>query len=82
MKRKMKEDIICYCRQVSRKSIEKAIKEGAKSLEDIRWSTEACKGDACKDLHPNGEGCEHEVKQMIIAHHGQIEGSTCSCCGH
>ncbi|TLX71129.1 NAD(P)H-nitrite reductase [Labilibacter sediminis] len=77
----MQEDIICYCRQVSRETIEKAIKNGAKSIEDIRWSTEACKDNKCADKHPNGKGCEHQVKQMIIAHHGDIQGPKCSCCG-
>ncbi|WP_289053799.1 (2Fe-2S)-binding protein [Carboxylicivirga marina] len=77
----MKNDIICYCRNVKRETVEIAIKNGAKSLDDIRWSTDACKGEKCKDLHPNGEGCEHAVKQMIIACHGEIQGPKCSCCG-
>jgi len=77
----MSEQIICYCRNVSRETIEKAIKDGAKSLDDIRWSTEACKENNCKDKHPEGISCEHEVKKMIIAHHGEIQGPKCSCCG-
>lgn len=77
----MKEDIICYCRMVSRETIEKAIIDGAKSLDDIRWSTEACKDNRCAVTHPKGECCEHQIKKMIIAYHGEIQGPRCSCCG-
>ena len=77
----MKDPIVCYWANVSRETIEKAIKDGAKSIEDIRWSTHACKDNKCKEKNPKGVCCEHEIKQMIIDHHGDIEGPKCSCCG-
>ncbi len=77
----MQEDIICYCGNVNRETIENAIKKGAKSLDDIRWSTNACKDNKCKETHPKGECCEHEIKKMIVEIHGDIEGPKCSCCG-
>jgi len=75
----MQEDIICYCRRVSRATVQQAIEKGAKSLEDIRWSTDACKDNQCEKKHPKGISCEEEVKQMIMEYHGHIEGPKCSC---
>lgn len=79
----MSEDIICYCHNVSRATIQEAIeKRNAKSLEDIRWTTDACKDHKCEEMHPKGICCEDEVKHMITQFHGKLvePESTCSCC--
>ena len=79
----MKDDIICFCRNVSRADIQEAIeKRGAKSILDIQWTTEACKDHKCGKVHPEGTSCEDEVKKMIVAHHGHCvePEKTCSCC--
>jgi len=36
------EKLICYCKQVSKRKIEKAISEVAKTLKDIQEITGAC----------------------------------------
>lgn len=73
-------DIICPCKSVTKFEVEKAIKNGAKSIEDIRWNTNACKDNKCHEKHPNGISCEEEIKQLIKAEHGCVEDN-CSCCG-
>lgn len=76
----MTQDIVCYCGNVSRGALEVAIKAGAKSIEDIRWNTNACKDNRCKQTNPSGKCCEDEIKQMIRDIHGCLDDQ-CSCCG-
>jgi len=59
------EKMICYCKQVSRKEIEKAIKLGAKTLSDIQKSTGACTGNQCKELNPSGKCCSGDIKRLL-----------------
>ncbi|WP_075589665.1 bacterioferritin-associated ferredoxin [Labilibacter marinus] len=73
-------DIVCYCGNVDRETLAKVIKDGAKSIEDIRWITAACKDNRCATTNPKGVCCEDEIKAMIVAEHGCIE-DYCTCCG-
>ena len=57
--------MICYCKQVSRKEIEKAIKLGAKTLFDIQKSTGACTGNQCKELNPSGKCCSGSINRLL-----------------
>jgi len=77
----MKDQIICYCRGVKKSTIEQAIHNGAKSLDDIRWVTDSCKSNDCGEKHPQGVSCDHLVADMIQKHHGGIDRPSCSCCG-
>jgi len=58
--------IICYCKYVTQIEIEKAIKEGAKTLSDIQKRTGACTGNQCKELNPSGKCCSDTIDQLLI----------------
>ena len=57
--------IICYCKQVTQKEIERAIKGGSKTLVDIQQSTGACTGNQCKELNPSGKCCSGTINQLL-----------------
>ena len=58
-------DLICYCCEVDKKTIVKAIKEGANTLSLIKEKTTACTGSRCKELNPNKRCCSKEINQLI-----------------
>ncbi len=67
---------ICYCKNVSKKVILDAIKDGAKTLKDIQEKTGACTGNQCKELNPSGKCCSEEIENLL-----NISNSKgCSCC--
>ena len=68
-------EIICYCKNVSRQTIETAIKNGAKTLKDIQKITGACTGNQCKELNPKGVCCSSDIIPMLPEKKKQ-----CSCC--
>ena len=47
-----KDEIICYCSNVTRGEIEKAMDNGAKNLDDIKEITGACTLCNCKEMNP------------------------------
>ncbi|MCF8063639.1 MAG: (2Fe-2S)-binding protein [Desulfarculaceae bacterium] len=46
------EALVCYCSQVSKGDILAAMRAGAKTLEDIKRATGACRVSRCKELSP------------------------------
>jgi bacterioferritin-associated ferredoxin len=56
---------ICYCKKVTKESIIRAIKNGARDLDDIKLMTLACTGTKCKTENPHGVCCEKDVVEMI-----------------
>ena len=61
----MKDEIICYCSNVSKNKIIEAIKNGAKSLQDIRDATGACTVGRCKELSPRKKCCSSEIVKLL-----------------
>jgi len=59
------ERMICFCKQVTQKEIEKAIKMGAKVLSDIQNNTGACTGNQCKELNPSGKCCSGNINELL-----------------
>lgn len=59
------EKIICYCKHVTQKEIESAIKQGAKTLSDIQETTSACTGNQCKELNPSGKCCSGDINRLL-----------------
>ena len=72
-------EIICYCRNVSKLEIESAILNGAKTLKDVQEITGACTGNQCKELNPSGRCCSTEIKEMLKDNTGN-QPNHCSCC--
>ncbi len=58
-------DLICYCCDVDKQSIVKAIKNGSRTLKEIKATTAACTGDECAIVNPNKRCCSKEIKQLI-----------------
>ncbi|HEY6915699.1 MAG TPA: (2Fe-2S)-binding protein [Paludibacter sp.] len=74
------DEIICYCKQITRSEIEKAIFEGAKTFKDIQEITGACTGNQCKEMNPSGECCSMEIFAILKENKPKTTGSCC-CCG-
>lgn len=47
-------EIVCYCNNVTKGEIWKAMDEGAKTFGDIQKATGACTKGDCKNLSPRG----------------------------
>lgn len=45
---------VCYCSNVTKGDILKAVAEGAQSLADIKKMTGACTVSRCKEMSPRG----------------------------
>jgi hypothetical protein len=57
--------IICYCSNVSKNEILNAIKNGAKTLDDIRKVTNACTISKCKEMNPNKRCCSGDILNIL-----------------
>ena len=66
MKAKEKKKLVCLCNGVEQSLIEKAIKEGAKSLDEIFDLTSAGVG-AC------GSSCRPQIKKLLEIHKNEIK---------
>lgn len=74
------DEIICHCKQVTKREIEKAILGGAKTLKDIQEITGACTGNQCKELNSSGKCCSTDINAMLPNPKFKI-ASSCGC-GH
>ena len=79
----MKEKIICYCTNVSEKTIRKAIQNGSKNLSDIQKITGACTGNKCKELNPKKRCCSEDIIKILNEGLGFSNNNlnTCHCDG-
>jgi hypothetical protein len=62
------DDIVCFCRVVSKAAIVAAIDSGILSLEGIAKETTACTGSWCEDINPMKRCCSVEIKALIEAY--------------
>jgi len=60
-----KENIICYCSNVSKDEIVLAIVNGAKTLDDIRYTTKSCTIGRCKEFSPHKKCCSSEIRKLL-----------------
>jgi len=58
-------DYICWCKKVTKKTILDAIRDGAKTLADIKKTTQACTGNDCKNTNPLKRCCSKEIKELL-----------------
>jgi len=58
-------EMICYCSNVPKDEIVKAIENGAKTLDEIRQSTGACTVGRCAELSPRKKCCSPEIMKVI-----------------
>jgi len=64
------DNIICYCSNVSKDEILRAIINGAKTLDDIRIATKACTIGRCKEFSPHKKCCSSEILGLLKMSHG------------
>jgi NAD(P)H-nitrite reductase large subunit len=73
-------EIVCYCRNVDKGRILKAIREGASTLKDVMERTSAGNGRDCAIKHPRKICCQMDIKRMLDLYAGK-EGNRESGCG-
>jgi len=61
----MHNEIICYCSNVNKQEILNAIKDGAKTLQDIRDITGACTLGRCKEFSPKKKCCSADIIKIL-----------------
>lgn len=60
-----KQDMVCYCSNVTKDDILQALDNGAKTLDDIRNTTGACTLGKCKELSPRKRCCSPIIIEII-----------------
>lgn len=61
------DELVCWCNSVSKRSIQDAIQNGARNMDDIRRITGACTKGRCKELSPRGRCCSKEITMLLEA---------------
>ena len=61
-------EMICYCSDVSKDDIIKAIDNGATTLDEIRKATNACTVGRCAELSLRKKCCSPEILRVIKEH--------------
>ena len=59
------DEIICYCSNVTREDILKAMENGAKTIKDIKEMTGACTICKCEKLNPKGKCCANDIREVM-----------------
>ena len=59
------DELVCWCAGVSAGGIRDAVKNGARTLEDIREATGACSKGDCKNTNPRGRCCSVEIARFL-----------------
>lgn len=73
------DEMVCYCKEVTKGEIVEAIRGGADSLKKIQKTTGACTGNKCAELNPTGKCCDKDIIELLRME-GFEETSGCSCC--
>ena len=63
-------EMICWCSGVTRGRITEAIKNSAKTLDDIRRMTGACTLGKCREMSPKKRCCAPDII-AILKEYGQ-----------
>ena len=56
---------VCYCNNVSKEEIVRAIAKGAETLEEITRLTGAGKGTECATKNPSGRCCCTDIQALV-----------------
>ena len=56
---------VCYCNNVSKEAIVRAIAKGAATLEEITRLTGAGKGTECAKKNPSGRCCCTDIQALV-----------------
>lgn len=61
----MNQEIVCYCSDVTKKDITEAIRQGARTLDDIRQMTGACTQGNCQEKSPLKTCCAPQILKLL-----------------
>ena len=59
---------VCYCNNISKDAIVRAIAKGAETLEEITRLTGAGKGTECAKKNPSGRCCCTDIQALVEAY--------------
>ena len=59
------DEIICWCSNVTRGDILKAMDEGARTIDDIKKMTGACTVCNCKEMNPKHICCKGDIRRVM-----------------
>jgi bacterioferritin-associated ferredoxin len=72
------DEIVCYCKNITKSEIEAAALKGAMTLREIRAVTGACTGNQCRELNPEGTCCSRAIFE-ILYNLKKGNQANCSC---
>ncbi|MDO4266136.1 MAG: (2Fe-2S)-binding protein [Eubacteriales bacterium] len=64
------EEIVCYCSDVTKGDILRALENGARTLSDVRKATGACTKPDCMNKSPRKSCCSPVIMQVIKEYYG------------
>ncbi len=74
------DQIVCYCKNVSKAEIVHAIKQGNTTLKLIQEKTSACTGGNCKQMNPSGACCSADILSLIALYTDTAPDKEEHCC--
>ncbi len=70
---------VCYCNNVNKEQIVRAIAKGAETVEDIARLTGAGKGGECATKNPAGRCCCADIQALIDAYLPALKAIRSGC---
>jgi len=70
------DEIVCWCRQVSKGTLLEAIRHGATDMAAIRSATTACTIGNCRELNPRHRCCSRDIQRLIDAYTTKEESAS------
>ena len=61
----MKDEIICWCANITRKEIERAVKHGCSTENEVRAFLNKWERGKCREKNPKGVCCSAEFAKVI-----------------
>lgn len=76
-----RDTVVCYCKNINKQQILRAITDGAKTLKDIQNITGACTGNQCETLNPSGKCCSSDINELLRIYVPVFERLSSGNCG-
>ena len=70
---------VCYCNNISKEAIVRAIAKGAENLEQITRFTGAGKGTECATKNPSGRCCCTDIQALVDAYLPALKAIKSEC---
>ncbi len=75
-----KDEIVCYCKNVTKGEIVRAMYLGAVTLEDIMKATSAGTGGDCARVNPRGRCCHSDIRKILEIYGEAVDQLRQPCC--